>query len=416
MDRDRRAAFLILKDIEEEQSWSNLAVGRQFSKENPTSPAFVREIVYGVLRNQNLLDFNINRYLAKPKLKNNEKILLRMGFYQLAFMDVKPYAAISETVNLAKSIMKGREGFINAVLRSFEAENCPIKYSKSKDVIKQYSVNYSASQSIVKLIVDAYGEEQAEAILKVLCTPAPLSIRVNTLKTSKKDLSEQLISMGFELAEGEYAKDLLYVRGSGLLDTKLYKDGYFAVQGEASLLSVQTLGPTPGSTMADLCAAPGGKSCASAELMENRGKILSYDLHPHRVELINKEAKRLGIEIIEAKTADSTVNQNIKADFVLCDVPCSGLGTLRRNPELKLKDIDAGGLVPIQAQILQNAATYTDGRIVYSTCTINPTENEEQIKNFLANNPSWILAEEKKILPEENGPDGFYIALLKKND
>ncbi|MCQ2552910.1 MAG: 16S rRNA (cytosine(967)-C(5))-methyltransferase RsmB, partial [Clostridia bacterium] len=187
MDRDRRAAFLILKDIEEEQSWSNLAVGRQFSKENPTSPAFVREIVYGVLRNQNLLDFNINRYLAKPKLKNNEKILLRMGFYQLAFMDVKPYAAISETVNLAKSIMKGREGFINAVLRSFEAENCPIKYSKSKDVIKQYSVNYSASQSIVKLIINAYGEEQSEAILKVLCTPAPLSIRVNTLKISVEE-------------------------------------------------------------------------------------------------------------------------------------------------------------------------------------------------------------------------------------
>lgn len=416
MDRDRRAAFLILKDIEEEQSWSNLAVGRQFSKENPNSPAFVREIVYGVLRNQNLLDFNINRYLAKPKLKNNEKILLRMGFYQLAFMDVKPYAAISETVNLAKSIMKGREGFINAVLRSFEAENCPIKYSKSKDIVKQYSVNYSASQSIVKLIVDAYGEEQTEAILKVLCTLAPLSIRVNTLKTSKEELAAQLSALGFELTDGKYANNLLYVKGSGLLDTKLYKDGLFAVQGEASLLSIQTLAPATGSTLADLCAAPGGKSCAAAELMQNSGKILAYDLHPHRVELINKEAERLGIEIIDAKAADSTINQGIKADYVLCDVPCSGLGTLRRNPELKLKEIDPSGLIPIQAQILKNAADYSTGRIVYSTCTINPAENEEQVRNFLAENPSWILAEEKKILPEENGPDGFYIALLKKND
>jgi len=413
MDRDRRSAFLILKAIEEDQSWSNLTVAKQFSKETPLSPAFVREIVYGVLRNQTLLDYNIAKYLKNPKLKIKERILLRMGFYQLAFMDVKAYAAINETVLLAKSLMPGREGFINAVLRSFQKKNCELEYSDSKDCITNYSVNYSCDSSIVKLIINAYGTDSAEEILKQFCKPAPFTIRVNTLKISKEELSNKLLAEGFELCNGR-AKTCLYVKGSGLLDSKLYKHGYFSVQGDASQLCIEILAPKPNEIMFDLCAAPGGKSCAAAEMMNNEGEIYAYDLYEHRVELIKKEAKRLGINIIKAETFDSTKLLDKKADCVLCDVPCSGLGTIRRNPELKLKALDISDLPSIQEKILQNASLYARDRIVYSTCTINPVENEKQIELFLSRNAEWKLDKEIKLLPLENGPDGFYIALLKR--
>ena len=164
MDRDRRSSYIILKNIEVDGSWSNLEVAKQFSKEEPLSPAFVREIVYGVLRNQLLLDYNIAKYLKNPKLKVKEKILLRMGFYQLAFMDVKPHAAINETVALAKALMPGREGFINAVLRSFQKAECRLEKSNDSDILNKYSVNYSCNPSIVKLLLDAYGEEKTEHI------------------------------------------------------------------------------------------------------------------------------------------------------------------------------------------------------------------------------------------------------------
>ena len=232
-------------------------------------------------------------------------------------------------------------------------------------------------------------------------------------KISKDELRSKLTELGFESADG-LASTCLYVNGSGLLDTKLYKDGYFSVQGDASQLSIDILDPKPGQTMIDMCAAPGGKSCAAAEKMKNEGKIYAFDFHEHRVKLIEKEANRLGLTIIDAKAGDSTKLLDIKSDIALCDVPCSGLGTLRRNPELKLKDLDLSNLTDIQYQILKNASTYAQERIVYSTCTINPDENKKQIERFLKENSSWELKDEKRLLPTSNGPDGFYIALLIK--
>ncbi len=411
MDRDRRAAYLILKDVQDNDSWSNLALSKQFSKETPVNPAFVRELVYGIIRNQLLLDWNIDRFLKKSGLKSSERILLRMGFYQLAFMDIAEHAAVSETVALAKLLIKGKEGFINAVLRSFQRSEKKLLLPANADNITMYSVKYSAHPSLVKLLMESYGENTAEEILRESCREAPLTIRVNTLKCSREALSEQLTSLGFVCKESELCDSCISVKGGKLLDTKLYTDGLFSVQGEASQYAVQILNPLPGETMLDVCAAPGGKSCAAAERMKNTGCIKAYDFHEHRVALIKKEASRLGISIIEAKLADSAKEEFPEADCVLCDVPCSGLGTLRRNPELKLKEPK----IPEQAfKILCNTQRFAKDRLLYTTCTVNPEENELAIKRFMEIYPEWQIEFERQFFPSQGGPDGFYISLLRK--
>lgn len=411
MDRDRRAAYSILKDVQDNDSWSNLALLRQFAKETPKHPAFVRELVYGVLRNQLLLDWNIDRFLKNPGLKSSERILLRMGFYQLAFMDVAEHAAVSETVDLAKLLIKGKEGFINAVLRNFQRSGKALLLPEEADNIIIYSVKYSAHPAIVELWIKAYGEEKAEEILKESCKEAPLTIRVNTLKCSREDLLGQLTASGFECAASELCDSAVSVKGGKLLDTQLYKDGFFSVQGEASQYAVQILNPLPGENLLDVCAAPGGKSCAAAERMKNTGSVKAYDIHKHRVALIKKEAKRLGLSIIEAGLADSTKEKFGEADCVLCDVPCSGLGTLRRNPELKFKKPK----IPMQAfEILCNAQSFAKDRLLFSTCTVNPQENELIVRKLMDIYPGWKLEFEKQFFPVQDGPDGFYISLLRK--
>lgn len=419
MDRDRRAAYIILKDIQDNGSWSNLAVGQQFSKEKPVAPAFVREIVYGVLRNQLLLDFNIDRYLEKPKIKPKERILLRMGFYQLSFMGLADHAAINETVALAKALIKGREGFINAVLRSFQRDGKELFYPETDDKNKYYSVKYSAEPSFVSHLVSAYGEDRAEAILAAFNRPARLCIRVNLIKSSRDKLKAELEKQGFECEPSEEADTALFVKGSGLLDTDLYRKGFFSVQGEESQTAIKLLSPKSGELMMDLCAAPGGKTCAAAELMGNQGQIMAFDSYDHRVRLIENEAKRLGLDIIITSVCDSGVYNSAlkeKADCVLADVPCSVLGTAGKNPEIKLRKPDLSSLPEIQARILNNASLYVKagGRLLYSTCTLNPAENEKQIEAFLKDRKDFEKLHERQFFPDDKGTEGFYVCLLRK--
>ena len=420
MDRDRRTAFLTLKDIEESGAWANLALSEHIKKDGASSPAFVRELVYGCLRNQILLDFNIGRFLKKPGLSASDRMLLRMGFYQLALMDgVAEHAAVNETVALAAAFMKGRQGFINAVLRSFQRDG-------KRLLSDSLSVRYSCAQWIVDLWTRAYGAEKAEELLKVSNTPAPLTIRANTLKNGREELAEKLQALGFEAAPTELSALCLNVSGSGLLDTGLYKEGLFSVQGEASASAVEILDPKPGEVFCDLCAAPGGKTCCAAELMKDEGTVKAFDIRPHRVELIKKEALRLGLVSVKAETADSQVFQPElanSADCVLADVPCSGLGTLRRNPEIKLKQQsseDASNaleeLTKIQYNILLNSTRYIKpgGRVLYSTCTVDPQENEELVRRVLSNAAGYTIEQERQIFPEEGGPDGFYTCLIRR--
>jgi len=431
LDKDRRTAFLILKNIEEKKAWSNIETAKYIQREKSEHPAFIRELVYGILRNKYLLDYNIDKYLKKPKLGVSERLWLRMGFYQLAFMDgVSDYAAINETVELARKFKKGSEGFINAVLRNFQRDDCTLKYPE-KDQKDYLSVKYSVDRSIADLWVKNYGFDRAEEMLFASNTPAPLSIRVNTLKTDPTSLVKKLNELGFESEEKSLlSKDCIYVSGSGLLDTDLYHEGYFSVQGEASQYAVKLLGPKEGSTVLDLCAAPGGKSCAMAELMKDKGSVLSFDIYDHRISLIEKEAKRLGINIIKAQLGDGTVyNEKLNsfADYVLADVPCSGLGTLRENPEIKYRKPDE---INVQAAILLNALKYVKpgGFVLYSTCTVNPLENEEIIKNCNlidssilhgnsyeeGKNRGYKAIASRQLLPKAGGHGGFYLCLIKR--
>ena len=419
-DRDRRTAFLTLKDIEENGAWANLALSAHIKKDGAKNPAFVRELVYGCIRNQILLDRNIQRFLKKPGLSVSDRVLLRMGFYQLALMDgTADHAAVNETVALAAAFMKGRQGFINAVLRSFQRDG-------KRLLSDSLSVRYSCAQWIVDLWTKHYGAEKAEAFLKASCSPAPFTIRANTLKTGRKELAEKLKKLGFEAEETGLSGLCLAVEGTGILDSQLYKDGLFSVQGEASAAAAEMLDPKPGDVFLDLCAAPGGKTCCAAELMKDSGTVKAFDIYPHRAELIKKEAARLGLSSVTAQTADSRVfmpGLESIADCVLADVPCSGLGTLRRNPEIKLKQQspeDASKaleeLAEIQYNILLNALRYVKpgGKALYSTCTVDPVENQDLVRKALKALPGCTIEQERQIFPEEGGPDGFYTCLIRR--
>lgn len=424
MDKDRRLAFLILKDMEQKDSYSNLVINA-YLKEGADNPAFIRELVYGVLRNQMLLDWNIKQYQSKPgRLKPAEKVLLRMGFYQLALMDSVPaYAAVGETVKLAAAFMKGRQGFINALLRSFERAGAMLQVPDEKEVgeLTYLSVKFSCNEQIVRLWLDAYGREKTEEMLTASNAPAPLVIRTNTLKIQPYELTEKLISQGFSVTGGSLSRSFI-VEGSGLIDTEEFKDGLFQVQDEASQMAVETLDPQPGDELVDLCAAPGGKCCAAAVLMEDKGRIRAYDYYEARAGLITKLAGRLGITIIEASQADATiVNEDLigSADCVICDVPCSGLGVLRRKPEIKLRplDEDYANLPEKQNRILHIASLYVKlkgGKVLYSTCTVNPAENRRVIDHFLKDNPGFAVEAERQLFPGKS--DGFYICLLRRQN
>ena len=423
MDLSRKTAYEILFEIEKEEAYSNLTINRFLEKNRPDNPAFIRELVYGVLENKILLDYYLDKLIPSgiKKVKKKEATLLRLGLYQLIFMDSVPdYAAVNETVTLAKKLVRGREGFINGVLRGYMKKGSEIKLpDETKDLKHYLSIKYSFPLWLIEKWDKQYGMEECKKLLEASNARPKLSIRVNVNKTSREELKNYLEEKRYEVTEGTFSKRTLHVKGSGLLEDERYTEGYFSIQDEASTVAADELGAKPGETVIDVCAAPGGKTSAIAELMGNNGKVYSCDIYEHKLELIDKLADRLGLSIIEPTLLDGTSGKaewNETADRVLADVPCSGLGVIRRKPEIKYKDItDFRELVQIQKCILENAANYVKpgGTLVYSTCTINKDENELQVKAFLENNNGFELISEKQFLPTED-IDGFYVCKMIK--
>ena len=423
MDLSRKTAFEILFEIEKEGAYSNLTINRFLEKNRPDNPAFIRELVYGVLENKILLDYYLDKLIPSgiKKVKKKEATLLRLGLYQIIFMDSVPdYAAVNETVTLAKKLVRGREGFINGVLRGYMKKGSEIKLpDETKDLKHYLSIKYSFPLWLIEKWDKQYGMEECKKLLEASNARPKLSIRVNVNKTSREELKEYLEKKGYEVSEGTFSKRTLHVKGSGLLEDERYTEGYFSIQDEASTVAADKLGAKPGETVIDVCAAPGGKTSAIAELMGNNGKVYSCDIYEHKLELIDKLADRLGLSIIEPTLLDGTSGKaewNETADRVLADVPCSGLGVIRRKPEIKYKDItDFRELVQIQKKILENASKYvkSGGTLVYSTCTINKDENELQVKEFLDNNKEFEFVSEKQFLPTED-IDGFYVCKMIK--
>ena len=424
MDLARKTAFEILFEIEKEDAYSNLTINRFLEKNKPENHAFIRELVYGVLENKILIDYYLDNLIPSgiKKVKKKEATLLRLGLYQLIFMDSVPdYAAVSETVNIAKRLVRGREGFINGVLRGYMKKGKDISLpSKEKEYKKYLSVKYSFPIWLIDKWEKELGKDSLEDLLIASNARPQLSIRVNLGKITREELKTYLVDKGFEVTEGTFSKRTLHVKGSGLLDDEKFREGYFSVQDEASTVAADQLGAESGDVVIDVCAAPGGKTTAIAEMMDGKGKVYSCDIYDHKLQLIGALADRLGLEIVEPTLLDGTCGKTEwydSADKVLADVPCSGLGVIRRKPEIKYKEItDFAELVSIQKKILSNAAKYVKkgGTLVYSTCTINKDENELQVRAFLEENSEFELIRDKQFLPTEN-IDGFYVCKMIRN-
>lgn len=425
MDINRKTAYNVLFDVEKNGSYSNIELNRQIRLLNPDSPAFVRELVYGVIENLIYIDHILSKLIDKglKGVKKQPLTLLRMGIYQLRFMDSVPeYAAVNETVNMARKLARGREGFVNGVLRGYikrKAED--FLPDRDEDTVSYLSVKYSYAPWIVELWLDQYGEENTEAMLAAGNETPPLSVRVNTLKTDRDELAGKLEALGFDVEKGALSKRVLFVNGAGLLDTEEFLEGLFSVQDESSVVAVETLMPEPGDKVIDMCAAPGGKTLAIAECMENIGTIKAYDVYEHKLELIKNESSRLGISIIEIGEQDGTIyNGQIEqwADRVLVDGPCSGLGVVRRKPEIKYRKLDDNGmeLAEKQLAILDNAGRYVKpgGNLLYSTCTINKIENDNVADEFIRLHPEFKEMSRRQLIPGTDETDGFFICRFKR--
>lgn len=425
MDANRKTAYYTLMDVELKKSYSNIALNHHIICGKPDSPAFVRELVYGVLENKLLIDNIINHFVTNgiEKIKNSDLIILRMAIYQIGYMDSVPeYAAVNESVNLAKKFSKGREGFINGVLRSYIKSPYEAKLpDRNVDEIKYLSVKYSYEPWIVELWMDQFNTDFVEEMLAAGNKTPELVVRVNTLKISRDNLAKRLTSKGIEVEFSKLCENALKVKGSRLLAGRLYKSGLYSIQDETSMIAVSKMDPQPGEFIIDVCAAPGGKTLAIAEKMGNSGRILAQDIYKRKLNIVLSEAERLGLTNIEIRTWDATrVDSSLaeKADRVIVDAPCSGLGVIRRKPEIKYKkkssEIDS--LPRKQIEILSASSTYVKpgGILLYSTCTINPYENQRVVKDFLRKHPQFEKIEAIQLLPNINGTDGFYICKMKK--
>jgi len=430
----RKSVYHSLISCAENQRYTNLEAD-SFIRKNALSErdkSFYTALLYGTTEKQITLDHQIKKLSSKDfaKLDLNVIVLLRMGLYQLLFMDGIPdRAAVSETVELASELTnQGAQGFINAVLRSAsrQLKNSDgtlnlFTPSADKDICGHLSIKYSYPRYLCKKWVDAYGVENAEKIMIAQNRRPVTTLRVNTLKTTANELLAEFHANGIKATLSQTTNDGIILENAGVTSLPYFDDGYFFVQDDSSRLCIEALAPKENDIVIDCCSCPGGKSFASALMMNNKGKIYSCDIHDNKLSLVSSGAQRLGIEIIETRCQDaSSFNKEFenKADKVLCDVPCSGFGTLSKKPDLRLKPKEASETLPaLQYDILSNCCRYVKagGTLVYSTCTLNPSENDDVVSAFLAEHSEFELVSERTNFPYEALYDGFYFATMVKN-
>lgn len=424
----REAALKALYNIEKSEAYTNSALKTALGQDDFSAQdkGLITEIIYGVISNKTALDFIISKF-SKIKIKKMTPWvlnILRMGIYQIYYMDKIPAnAACNESVKLAKKYShSAASGFVNGVLRSAAREVEKFEFPKTGDKVADLSLEYSYPEWITARIIEEYGAETCEELFKENKNAHRLHIRVNSLKTDKSKILDMLAEEGLLCEDCEITESSLFVKGKlNVEKSKAYKDGLYSLQNISSQKTVEILDPKPDETIIDMCAAPGGKSCAIAERMGNNGKVLAFDIFEHKINLIMASAKRLGIDIIEAKVMDSSKKCDELlgyADRVLADVPCSGLGVLHKKPDIKWSrsEEEISELCKIQAEILENAALYVKdgGVLVYSTCTILPEENRLRIEEFLKNHKNFKKEYEEQILTSVYGESGFYICKMVK--
>lgn len=431
MGNSRKVVLKLLVKLEKNLSYSNILLddGLEKSDLDFQEKKFAAALFYGVLERKITLDAVIKKYSKRPTDKLNIEILniLRMGIYQLCYMDSVPdSAAVDESVKLAKCNKNPAvSGFVNGLLRTFIRENKNLPIGKNK--IENLSIMYSCPQWLVKKWMDEYDEKMALSMLKTSLGQAPTTVRVNNLKSSNEGLAEAFKSLGIGSKVNIHAPNALNVFSSGAIETlQAYKDGHFHVQDISSQLCCAAVAPKEGDIVLDICSAPGGKTFTLAEMMNNKGKVYAFDLHENRVKLIRQGADRLGLTSVYAQTNNGKLYNDsmLLADRVLCDVPCSGLGVIRRKPEIKYKNPEDFSKLPdIQYDILETSSRYVKagGILVYSTCTLSRAENDDVVDKFIKNHKEFEPCEldgdifgkncfRMSITPDMFDSDGFFMA------
>ena len=394
------------------------------------------EIVYGVIENKYYIDYMIDK-LSKVKTNKMEiyvKTLLRMGIYQIIFLNsISDYAAVNETVNLAKKKNSKVSGFINGILRNVIRQKETIGDIKVKDDIDYLAIKYSYDKWLIRNWMIHFGKEFTEELLEANSERPSIYLRTNTLKVTRDELIEKLLEQNIKAEKVNVVDEAIKVENlKDIENNKLYKEGLFTVQDISSMLVGKVMNPKENSLVLDVCSAPGGKTTHIATLMKNTGQVVSRDIYDHKLKLINASCKRLGLTNVDVQEYDGMKldkDSIAKFDYVLADVPCSGLGIIRRKPEIKYKEKEEfRELPPIQKKILENASKYVKvgGTLIYSTCTIQDSENLDVIKEFLQKHKNFELSpidevrvdldnQDKgfmKIYPNVHDMDGFFISKL----
>ncbi|MEF2964546.1 16S rRNA (cytosine(967)-C(5))-methyltransferase RsmB [Paenibacillus sp. M1] len=443
----RDAALQVLTAVEQEGAYSNLLLNGTLQKSGLSGPdaGLATEIVYGTISRLNTIDYFLEPFIAKglAKLQPWVRNLLRLSFYQLYYLDrIPPHAAVNEAVNIAKRRgHQGISGMVNGVLRNVLRRKEELFLPADLPPVKRIALEHSHPEWLVARWVKQYGEETAEAICRANNEPPSVSVRVNRSRIGREELLKAMREQGLEAVPSEISPDgIVVTSGGNMALTPWYREGLLSVQDESSMLVGEAVGPEPGMSVLDCCAAPGGKTCHMAELMDGSGLVISNDIYPHKAKLIAEHAERLGLGNVRAESGDAAKLGERFApesfDRVLLDAPCSGFGVIRRKPDLKWakKPEDIAEISAIQRELLDAVCGLLKpgGVLVYSTCTIEKSENGDLVRDFLERHPEFKLAEGTpggwanipaaaaretaglQILPQDAHSDGFYIARLVK--
>ena len=458
----RSLALFTLSSVEKGK-YGNIAVDTVLKRTDlsETDRHLYTALVYGVTERKTTLEFLLGKFSSRPlfELDDTVRLALCMGLYQLIYLDRIPdHAALDETVSL---VSRKVSGYVNAVLRSYlrfedalpclpdgskaprekhltSPEEWIFRFPELEGDLSALSVCYGIPLSLCRVFVDALGYTRAASAMAGFCQKPPMTVRVNTQKTTPDALTVEFSAAGLTVHPSHYASTALRVPEGAITATEAFARGDFFIQDEASQLCVAALDARPGDVVVDTCACPGSKSFGIALTMENQGEVHAFDLHKSKLSLITSGAERLGISVLTADERDARRPDPAllgRCDKVLCDVPCSGLGVIAKKPEIRHKDLTESQRLPaIQAAILEASAGYLKrgGVLVYSTCTILPAENRDVVTAFLASHPDFepldfsfpakddTVSDIKSeggmvtLLPDANSTDGFFIARLRR--
>ncbi|MFJ8513005.1 16S rRNA (cytosine(967)-C(5))-methyltransferase RsmB [Lysinibacillus xylanilyticus] len=435
----RDAALSILLAVDKNQAYSNLLLNETIKRHKIEAKdrALLTEITYGTLQYKMTLDYYLEPFI-RGSVDHWVRWLLRLSLYQMHYLTrIPPHAAVNEAVEIAKR--RGHQGIasmVNGILRSILRQGVA-STDEIKDPIERLSIETSHPEWLVQRFVDNYGIEVAAEMLHENNVPPVQTVRVNTTKASVEQAIASIEAEGLSTKRSELMPECLHVTNGQPARTKAFQDGLITIQDESSMIPANVLHPSPGMRVLDMCAAPGGKTTHIAEIMKNEGSILATDLHPHKLDLIDHNTDRLGIDIVETAPIDGRKAPDFlqaeSFDAILVDAPCSGLGVMRRKPDIKYtkREEDLENLQKIQLALLDAATKVLkiDGKLVYSTCTVDKKENEGTVEAFLSTHPEMEaiqleslptkLAKKQangmlQVFPQDFGSDGFFVAAFRK--